>query len=198
MNEALPQARKDEVGWLMAKVDDPSRTAQTGVAIDKLFEDRDIQTLTQDEHAFNQSFLAGFSAVLSAFDIISIAILGIMMLVLGNTIAMGVRERTNEIATMRAIGFLPKHIALWVLGEAAVLGALGGAVGLVLSYPLIELGLGRFLEENLGGFFPFFRIPIPMAVVAFFLAIGLGVVAAILPARGAARLSVTEGLRRIA
>lgn len=198
MNDGLPQSRKDEVGWLMAKVANPARTAEVGVSIDRLFEDKDIQTLSQDEHAFNQSFLAGFSAVLSAFDFISIAILAIMMLVLGNTIAMGVRERTNEIATMRAIGFLPRHIALWVLGEAAVLGALGGVVGLVLSYPLIELGLGRFLEENLGGFFPFFRIPIPMAVLAFFLAVGLGVLAALAPARGAARLSVTEGLRRVA
>ncbi len=198
VNDGLPQSRKDEIGWIMAKVDDPSRTADVGVAVDRMFADQDIQTVSQDEHAFSQSFLAGFSAVLSAFDIISVAILGIMMLVLGNTIAMGVRERTSEIATMRAIGFLPKHIALWVLGEAAVLGAIGGVVGLALAYPFIELGLGRWLEENLGGFFPFFRIPTPMAVAAVFLAILLGTLAALLPAWNASRLKVTEGLRRIA
>jgi putative ABC transport system permease protein len=198
MNDGLPANRKDEIGWIMSKVDDPSRTADVGIAVDRRFAEQDIQTLSQDEHAFNQSFLGGFSAVLSAFDIISIAILGIMMLVLGNTIAMGVRERTSELATMRAIGFLPKHIALWVLGEAAVLGAVGGFVGLALAYPFIELGLGRWLEENMGGFFPFFRIPPVMAVAAVLLAIVLGTTAAILPAWNASRLKVTEGLRRVA
>ncbi len=198
VNDGLPQNRKDEVGWIMAKVDDPSRTAEIGRAIDARFEDQEIQTLSQDEHAFNQSFLAGFSAVLKALDVISIAILGIMMMLLGNTIAMGVRERTSEIATMRAIGFLPKHIAWWIYGEAACLGALGGLVGLGVSFPFIELGLGRWLEENMGGFFPFFRIPIPMAIAAMGLAIMLGVLAAVIPARTAARIRVTEGLRRIA
>ncbi len=198
MNDGLPQNRRDEVGWIMAKVNDPTRTAETGMAIDKMFEEQEIQTLSQDEHAFNQSFLAGFSAVLKALDIISVAILGIMMLILGNTIAMGVRERTSEIATMRAIGFLPKHIAFWVLGEAAVLGMIGGLVGIALGYPFIEMGLGRWLEENLGGFFPFFRIPPLMAVASFFMATLLGVAASLVPAWGAARLHVTEGLRRIA
>ena len=45
-----------------------------------------------------------------------------MMLILGNTIAMGVRERTHEYGVLRAIGFLPRHIAALVLGEAATIG----------------------------------------------------------------------------
>lgn len=198
LNEALPATRKDMVGWLMVRVNDPKRTAEVGMAIDRLFDDKEVQTLTQDERAFNQSFLAGFSAVLAALDLVSIVILGIMTLILGNTIAMGVRERTSEIATMRAIGFLPKHIAASVLGEAAVLGALGGGLGLALGYPFLEKGLGKFLEENLGSVFPFFRVPPAMAALAFVLAIALAVLASIVPARSAARLSIVDGLRKVA
>jgi putative ABC transport system permease protein len=198
LNEGLPERRRNEIGWIMSRVTDASRTAATGVAIDKVFDDEDIQTLSQDEHSFNASFLAGISAVLRAIDIVSVAILGIMMLVLGNTIAMGVRERTSEYGAMRAIGFLPKHIAWFVLGEAAVLGALGGAVGVGIGFPFIEKGLGRFLEENLGAFFPYFRVPPLMVGAAFLLAVALAVTASLLPARSAMKIRVTEALRRVA
>lgn len=197
LNEALPEGRKDQVGWIMARVNDPARTADIGVAIDKVFEEQDIQTLSQDEHSFATSFLAGFSAVLVALDMVAIVIIVIMMLVLGNTIAMGVRERTSEFATMRAIGFLPKHILFFILSEAAVLGALGGVVGLAIAYPFLG-GMGRWIEENMGGFFPTFQIPTHWAAISLVLTLGLGVLAAAIPARGAARLRVTDGLRRVA
>ncbi len=198
LNDSLPESRKDQVGWIMSRVEDPSRTAEVGVAIDKLFEDQDVQTLSQDEATFSQSFLAGFSAILAALDIVSGVILAIMMLVIGNTIAAGVRERTSEFATMRAIGFLPKHIVIFILAEAAFLGALGGLLGLALGYPFVQQGLGRWLEENMGAFFPFFRIPPLVAVAGFLLALQLAVVAALVPARNAARIKVTDALRRVA
>ncbi|MBL9022773.1 MAG: ABC transporter permease [Myxococcales bacterium] len=198
LNDEMPETRKDEVGWIMSRVNDPTRTADVGVAIDKVFAEQDIQTISQDEATFQQSFLAGFSAILDALDIVSLVILIIMTLVLGNTIAMGVRERTSEFATMRAIGFLPKHVTFFILGEAAFLGAIGGALGLVIAFPFVQGGLGRWLEENMGAFFPFFRIPILIAVLAFVFALALGVLAALIPARGASRIKVTEALRRIA
>ncbi len=74
------------------------------------------------EAALNQSFLGMFSAVLKAVDVVSVVMILIMGLIVGNTIAMGVRERTNEYGVLRAIGFLPKHIAQFVLGEAAAIG----------------------------------------------------------------------------
>lgn len=198
LNEALPASRKDQIGWIVSRVDDPSASADVGVAIDKIFDVKDTQTLSQDERAFNTSFLAGVSAVLKAVDVISVAILLIMMLILGNTIAMGVRERTNEYGVLRAIGFLPKHIAGFVLGEAVLIAAIGGAAGVLLSYPVVEQGLGRWLEENMGSFFPYFRIPPSAAAFALVLAMALGALAAAIPAYRASQLRVTEALRRIA
>lgn len=198
LNQGLPESRRDEVGWIMSRVKDGSRTASIGVAIDEMFEERDVQTLSQDEHSFNASFLAGFSAVLRALDIVSAVILVIMMLVLGNTIAMGVRERTSEYGTLRAIGFLPRHLVMFILGEAALLSGIGGLLGLAIGYPFVEKGLGRWLEENMGAFFPFFRIETGTAITAMGLALGLGLIAATLPAHGASKLKVTEALRRVA
>jgi len=197
-NDALPATGKDQVGWIVSRVDDPSQAANIGVTLDKIFDVQDTQTLSQDEAAFNSSFLAGISAILSAVDVISGVILVIMMLVLGNTIAMGVRERTFEYGTLRAMGFQPGHISFFILAEAAFVGALGGALGMALSYPLVDQGIGKFLEENMGNFFISVAVPRHVLGLALALSVGLAVVAALLPAYSASRIRVTEALRRIA
>ena len=198
VNDRVPEVRRDRIGWVVSRVEDPAQAAAIARRIDAVFEDRDIQTLSQDERAFAASFMGAFSAVLRAFDVISVAILLVMTMILGNTIAMGVRERTNEYGVLRALGFTPRHIATFILGEALVIGALGGALGLLISYPLVQQGIGGWIEENMGAMFPYFRIPVRTAVIAFLLALGLGLVAAVLPAWGAARLRVTDALRRVA
>jgi putative ABC transport system permease protein len=137
------------------------------------------------------------SAILRALDIISVAILLIMTLILGNTIAMGVRERTHEYGTLRAIGFLPRHLVAFVLVEGMTIGVLGGALGLVIAYPFVNQGLGRWLEENMGGFFPYFRIEPTTALAAMGLAIAFSLAAAAVPAYSVSRLRVTDALRRI-
>jgi putative ABC transport system permease protein len=198
LNDSLPQARKDMIGWIVSRVDQPSQSAQIGVAIDKIFDEKDTQTLSQDEHSFNASFLAMFSAVLTAVDIISIVILVIMMLVLGNTIAMGVRERTNEYGVLKALGFSGGHIAWFIIGESMLIAIVGGALGVAVSYPFVQEGMGRWIEENMGSYFPYFRIDPKTTVVAGVLALILGAVAAAIPAYRASKLRVVDALRRVA
>jgi putative ABC transport system permease protein len=197
LNESLPPARQNLVGWVVSRIDDPGQAAAIAKRIDARFEERDHQTLSMSERALNTSFLGMISAVLDAIDLVSVVILVIMMLVLGNTIAMGVRERTNEYAALRAIGFLPRHIAFFVLGEAATIGILGGAAGLCVAYPFVEQGLGRFLEENMSGFFPQFDIATTTAALAMGLALLLAMLAAAIPAYRASRLNVIEALRKV-
>ncbi len=197
LNERARPQMKDQVGWVVSRVDGQIGAAELGILIDKLFDDKEIQTLSQDERSFQTSFLAMFSAVLTAVNYVSIAIMLIMMLILGNTIAMGVRERVSEYGVLRAIGFLPHHIAFFVLGESMAIGTAGGAVGVLLSYPIVERGLGRWIEENMGSFFPYFRIDATMASVALGLAAVLGLVAAAIPAYQASKVSVTDALRKV-
>lgn len=198
MNDRRPARIKNHIGWIVSRVGQGVSAARTSLSIDEHFDALDVQTLSQDEHAFQQSFMGMFSAVLTALDTVSLVILGIMMLILGNTLAMGVRERTGEYAVLRAIGFLPRHMVALVVMEAAALGFVGGAVGLGVSYPLINFGVGRFIEENLGNFFPFFRVTPAIAGIAMALSIALAVLASVPPALAAYRLRVVEALRRVA
>jgi putative ABC transport system permease protein len=198
LNEVVPARAKDQVGWIVSRVDDTAHIADLSVGVDKIFDEKDTQTLSQDERSFNTSFLAGISAILKAVDVISLVILIIMMLILGNTIAMGVRERTNEYGVLRAMGFLPWHIAWFILGEAMFIGLLGGGLGLLLGYPFVEKGMGAWLEENMGSLFPYFRVPGEVAVEALVLALVLALVAAAIPAYRASQLKVVDALRRVA
>jgi putative ABC transport system permease protein len=198
MNDSLPAARKDQVGWIVSRVDNPNETANIGVAVDKVFDEKDTQTLSQDERSFTASFLAGLSAVLTAVNVISVVILVIMMLVLGNTIAMGVRERTNEYGVLKALGFSNQQIARFIYGEAVTIAFAGGVLGVLIAYPFVEIGIGRWLEENMGSFFPYFRIPPLVTVTALVLTVALGIAAAAIPAFTASRLKVVDALRRVA
>lgn len=197
MNEDAPAALKEQIGWIVSKVPDPSMSGTVSKRIDQLFDSRDIQTLSMSERELNNSFIGMISAMLTAMQIVSVVILAIMMLILGNTIAMGVRERTHEYGVLRAIGFKPAHIMTFVLGEASVLGLLGGLLGVFVAVPLINNVVGRFMEENFTGFFPYFRVQPSDATLSISLSILLALAAAAIPAYQARKLNVIDALRRV-
>jgi putative ABC transport system permease protein len=197
LNESPVFKPKDMVGWIMARVDQPGQSGAISKKIDKMFEERDTQTVTMSEKALNQSFLGFFSAVLTAIDAVTFAILVIIVLILGNTIVMAVRERTTEYGCLRAIGFRGKHLAWLVVGESVTIGLVGGLIGLGVSWLLVNGLLGPFVEENMGGFLPHFKIPPELAALGLGVAALLAVVAAIWPAYRASKLKVADAIRTV-
>ena len=197
LNDTVAAGQKEQIGWITSRIDDPGRGADVSATIDRIFDDKDVQTVTMSERAMQMSFMGMLSAMLKALDVISMIILLIMMMIIGNTIAMGVRERTREYGVLSALGFRPAHIRLFVIGEALALGLVAGGLGLALSIPIVELGMGRWLEENMGAWFPYFRVQPAAAVAAFVIAIALAAVASIIPSILAGRVSVTDALRRV-
>ncbi len=198
VNDTVPAARQDMVGWIVSRADGTGSVADIGLQLDKLFDERDIQTRSQDERSFNASFLGMFSAILKALNIISAVILAIMTLILGNTIAMGVRERTGEYGVLRAIGFLPGHIALWVVAESLVMAVLGGVLGTLAAWPFINVFVGRIIEEHMASFFPYFGLEPRHMALGLGLSALLGAAAAAIPAWRASQLQVVEAVRRVA
>jgi putative ABC transport system permease protein len=197
LNESPVSRIKDQIGWIVTRVDTPGASAEIAKKIDAVFDERDVQTLTMSEKAMNQSFLGMFSAILKAIDVVTVAILLIIVLILGNTIAMAVRERTHEYGCLRAIGFRGKHIALFVVGESLTIGLIGGLLGLAIAQVFINGLLGPAVEEMMGAMFPHFRIPPALAATGMVIAAGLAVVAAIVPAYRASKLNVAESLRTV-
>jgi putative ABC transport system permease protein len=118
-------------------------------------------------------------------------------LILGNTTAMGVRERAREYAVLRAIGFHPARLGASIVVEGIVTGLLSGGVGLLLAYPIVNVAIGRWVEESMASLFRHFQIEWETVVVALLLATGFSVVACVLPAYRVMKLPVTSALRGV-
>ncbi len=196
-NEKVSLDLKEQIGWIAARVKPGKSAAEVSKEIDNHFDSKDVQTMTQDEGSFNQSFLGMFSTILKSLNIVSFVILGIMMLILGNTVAMGVRERTREYGVLGAIGFMPGSVMYLVLAEAFALGFVGGLVGVLSAIPIVG-AIGNFVEVNMSAMLPVFRLGILHCFIALGLAIVLGILSSIIPALSARRLKVVEALRHTA
>lgn len=197
-NDGVPEAQKNLIGWIFTRIDEPSKAAQVSRAIDALFADRDIRTLTMSERAANNSIMGGVSALLTALDLVSLIILAIMTLILGNTIAMGVRERTRELGVLRAFGFAPKQLRGLIVAEALLMSLSAAALGVLLAFPIVQVAMGGWLEENVGQFFPAFRISAATVLEAVVSTLLLGAAAALIPALHAGRICVSDALRTVA
>jgi putative ABC transport system permease protein len=127
--------------------------------------------------------------------VVSYLILAVVMSMIGNTLAMNVRERAHEYGVMRAIGFGARQLVLLVLAEAALFGLLGAAIGVGVSYPLFEGVVSHALQDAMN--FPPVIIHRRVAWLAITLGLGLSLLAAALPGYRVAQLRVTDALRRL-
>ncbi len=194
-NESLPEPERNRITLISAQIDDPDAGPRMAKAIDIYFDTENDQTFSQADKALNTALVGRFGAMLGAMNVVSLLVLGVVVLILGNTVAMSTRERTREYGTLRAMGFMPSHLVAFVLGEAAALGLVCGAVGLGLSYPLVQGPFSRYLEEEMS--VAPLHVATGDAVLALLLGAALGLVSASIPALRAARLEVTESLSRV-
>jgi putative ABC transport system permease protein len=108
--------------------------------------------------------------------------------------AMSMRERTTEVAVLKAIGFPKSRVLCMILGESCFIAGLGGLVGLVVGSAFLQLLNGASPQ-----FFPFgiSQLAGPWMLTIIVIAAAIGFVSGIVPAVRAARLSVIDGLRRV-
>src|SRR3972149_2442540 len=130
MKQEMP-GREGDVGWYIIKINDPNQSATISEQVDNLFKNSRAETKTETERAFQEGFIQGTSLIITLLNFISFVIIGIILLVLGNTMIMSARERTKEYAVLKTIGFSGKHLLGLIAGESLVISALGGALGLL-------------------------------------------------------------------
>jgi putative ABC transport system permease protein len=196
LDATVPEWRRGRIGYVAARVADAGQAGAVARGIDDTFATRDVRTLTMSEQAIYRSFLGLLSALLRALDIVSAVLLVVMMLIVGNTMGMGVRERTAEHAALRAIGFRPRQVLGILLGEAALIGGAGALLGVALGYALIDGVLARWVTANASALFPRFAVSGTAAALAAAGAVGGSIVATLPPAWRAAHIPLASGLRR--
>lgn len=186
---------KDQAGFYGILVDSPQNVDRVSHDVDAMFANAPEPTRTETEKAFGLSFLAMLGNVKAFILVISSAAVFTILLVSGNTMAMSIRERTREVAVLKTMGFTRKVILTLFVAESAAVGLLGGILGTLFALLLITVGTKVPQAGNLfviAQHFWMFTAPTAIGV-----AILAGFLSSAIPAYGASRTGIVEGLRHI-
>ena len=191
-DENVPAVIRGMIGWYVLKLDSPDDAVRVAKSIDTEFANSSTETKTETESAFQ----AGFAKQLGNIEFLILTIGSVvfftLLLVTGNTMAISIRERTSELAVLKAIGFTDRFVLFFVLGESLVIALIGGLLGLGLAVLAIPVVGGA-----LNGLLPPLLLSIATLSVGLVFALLVGAASGLLPGLGAMRLRVVDALRRV-
>jgi putative ABC transport system permease protein len=177
------------VGWYAVQLTSADKADSVARAIDALSANSDHETKTQTEQAFNASFAKQLGDIGLIVSAIMGAVFFTLILLTGNTMAQAVRERTNELAVLKTIGFSSHSVLGMVLAEGILLLVLGGVLGLALAgivVPIVAKGSGGMLNLP--------PIGTQTWILGLVLMVVIGALVGALPALRAMRLNIVDAL----
>jgi len=193
LRKHFSSAVANQVGVYMVNIKDPGRASAISADIDALFKNSAAETRTETEKAFQLGMVSMSQAILMAIRAVSFVVILIIMAVMANTMTMTARERLAEYATLKALGFSPAFVVKLLFGESLMIAAIGGAVGIALTFPLSV----AFLKQT-ESLFKVFEVSQQTILLQAGAALCVGLVAAIWPAWKMSRIDIVQGLRHVA
>ena len=183
------QFGRGKTGWYIVRVADSEQAKAIAADIDRQFANSPDETKTQPEKEFAIGFAKQIGDVGALVTRILIAVFFTILILTGNTMAQSIRERIPELAMLKTLGFSDGVVTALVLGEAALLLALGGGVGMAVAVSLIPM-----LNGATGGRFPPLFIAAETWLLAGALVLGLAMVVGLPPALRVRRLRIVDAL----
>jgi putative ABC transport system permease protein len=180
----------NQVGWYVVRVKDPAVSDQLAKRIDTLFANSPAETKTATEKAFVSDFANQIGDIGSIMVAIAAIVMFFILFVAGNAMAQSIRERTNELAVLKTLGFGEGRILALVLLESVTIAVIGGGFGLLVAWVLIAQG------DPTKGMLPTFFFPTRDLILGIGLVLALGFGTGILPALQARRLKIVDALRK--
>lgn len=188
--EEARQVDKGQVGWFTIRIANPDKAADIAAKIDEEFANSPYETKTEPEGAFAAAFAQQVGDIATIVMAVVGAVFFTILLVAGNTMAQSVRERTEELGVLKAIGFTNLRVLVLVLLESCLIAILGGFGGLGAAWLIISAG------NPVPSLLPVFYLPEKSLIIGALLAIALGIIAGAIPAFQAMQLRIAEALRR--
>jgi putative ABC transport system permease protein len=190
--ERVPNILKGQIGWYVLRLDSPDDAVRVAKAIDDEFANSPNETKTQTESAFAANWVKQFGNIKFLILSIGAVVFFTLLLVTGNTMAISVRERTGELAVLKAIGFGDKTVLFFVLAEAIAISLFGGLLGLGLALVAVP-GLAKALN----GLLPSLVLSNSTLASGLGVALLVGLISGLLPGIMAMRMRVINALRRV-
>ncbi|MGH9773679.1 MAG: ABC transporter permease [Candidatus Acidiferrales bacterium] len=191
IEERALDRQKGLAGWYTVKLNSPDDAVRVAKAIDDGFANSPYETKTDSEKAFAANWVKQFGNIRLLILSIGAVVFFTLLLVTGNTMAIAVRERTNELAVLKAVGYSDRFVLFLVLTESLLIAVVGGGLGLLVVKGFTLLG------SPLPSILPFFYLEPSAIITGLALALGVGLVSGVLPAFSAMRLRVVDALRRV-
>jgi predicted lysophospholipase L1 biosynthesis ABC-type transport system permease subunit len=142
------------------------------------------------EAGWVQERASGLDQVLNLFYVLLALSVIVSLFGMINTLILSVFERTRELGMLRAVGMTRRQVRRMVRQESVITALIGAAVGLPLGMFLAGLVSNALADEGIG-----FQVPWGQLVAFTIVAVIAGVLAAIVPARRAAKLNVLRALQ---
>ncbi|NIP42545.1 MAG: hypothetical protein GWO41_09485, partial [candidate division Zixibacteria bacterium] len=124
-----------QVMWIELLADPPEKSAEIAARVDSLFMNSDMETKTEPVNAYVTAQIDRFRTIITALKVSSYLMIGVILLVLLNTMSMVARERINENAVLKTLGFRAKHLITLNFGESLFVAILGAILGSTLIWP---------------------------------------------------------------
>lgn len=182
---------KDMVHMVIFLTDEPALNDRIAQTIDAMFANSFAETQTDTSQAFGRAFIAQLGNI--AFIITSVvsAAFFTILLIVGNTMMLTIRERTTELAVLKTLGFSSTRIFRMVLGESLFLSLIGGIIGLGIAF-----GAMHAMRATLEGSMPNMQLDAVVIGKALAIMLALGLITGLLPALNAMRLNIVTALGR--
>jgi putative ABC transport system permease protein len=182
---------KDMIGWLIMTTTSPDLNDRVIRAIDSLFANSPYETATDTEQAFNKAFMAQLGNIALMVGLVVGAAFVTILMIVGNTMVMAVRERAREVAVLKTLGFPVPRLFRMVLSESLLLAFLGGIPGLLVA-ALFLVGAKAAMGGNMGNL----AMAPAIVVTGLLLMALLGLVTGLIPAWNAIRVNIVTALGR--
>jgi putative ABC transport system permease protein len=182
--------------WIVAE--SPEVIPDLVPRIDAMFANSDAETKTETERAFVLEFISMIGNVKLLIGSICTVVVFTMILVTASTMSMAIRERSREISILKAVGFDGRQIFGLILAESFGLAVVGGILGCCGAWFGTWL---LFQKVNIAavtnGLFIKFEVTPHIVATGMLIAIGLGIISALVPASTSIRTSVVAGLKEL-
>jgi len=184
----------DRASFLAVRVDRPENISLVIDEIDSRFHNSEAETETLTESDAIANGMSALGNVRGIIYSLCAVVLMTVLLVAANSLAMMVRERVSEVAVMRALGFGRGHVAIMLLGEAAMIGGIGAAAGAAMARVLF--GGGITLGAVVGGA-GYMEVRPEVALEGFIVAVAITFLSAAIPVIGALRIRPALAFRQV-
>ena len=184
--------REKDANTFLVKIDEGYDSAEVEKMIDALYGKRDKLVIMSNQLLISQ--VSGLmEQAFRMFDVLALIAMMVGFFGIMNTLTMNVMERTQEIGMLRGVGMTRAQVLLMILAEAAIMGVIGGLLGIIFGVVLSRIFM--LAMTAMSGYSLVYTLPITRILIALVIALIVSQIAAFFPAVRASRIRILEAIQ---